>query len=237
MFLSLPLLTVRRRFGISDIRAARRSHFRCFSIQICKTDVFGPVTGRSPEPTIPCKSSAPANPRPPCGEELPRSVRFVDCTIRSASHLRASDNTHAGADGAAGIHASRDRYRLAQSVCQNTAKPVLAAIFQNQLNRSAQAFTALFHGTPLAIGAGDLRGPGDKPIVIPLDDRCEFIAHGKSIERKRPIKTKRGFNSPRLPGVPSFVPKKSNFGNVALLKGADSPIRIKESSAQPRGER
>ncbi len=178
----------------------------------------------------------------PCGEELLRSARFPDCTIRSANCPRASDNIHADAGVAAKIHASPDRYRLAQSVCRSAAQSVLAAVFQNQSNRSAQAFTALLYTPPLSVGAGNLRRPGNKPFIIPLNDSYELIPHGKSIERKHPfqpfspksVKDRMAANRkvalfqpdagrvrayPAKPRPP--VPKKSNFSASRPAENCD----------------
>lgn len=66
-----------------------------------------------------------------------------------------------------------------------SAPCIFAAVFKNQLDSRAEALTALFNVKPLAVRAGNLRRPGDKPIAVPLNDRCEFIAHGESIARNR----------------------------------------------------
>ena len=141
------------------------------------------LTGRSLEPTIPGKSFAPISPQPRCGAESLPSARFPDCTTRRASRLRVSNNTRESADGARGIRASLNCNRLAKSVCRYPAKSILAPVFQNQLDGSAQAFTALFYAAPLPVGAWNLWRPGNKPFAVSLNDRCEFVPHGMSIDQ------------------------------------------------------
>jgi hypothetical protein len=60
----------------------------------------------------------------------------------------------------------------------------IALIVLNQPDGSGQVLAALFHTAPLPAGAGYLRRPGDKQFAIALNDRCEFVPHGTSIERK-----------------------------------------------------
>jgi hypothetical protein len=106
-------------------------------------------------------------------------------TPQSVRRLRASNNTRADANGAAAIHVSLNRDRLAKSVGRDTAKPIFTSVLQNQLDGRAQAFTAFFHAASLSVGAGNLRRPADKPIAVSLNDRSEFVSHGKSIDPKR----------------------------------------------------
>jgi hypothetical protein len=54
-----------------------------------------------------------------------------------------------------------------------------ATVFKNKLDGRAQALAAFFHAAPLTISAGNLRGPGDKPFAITLNDCCEFVPHGR----------------------------------------------------------
>jgi hypothetical protein len=150
---------------------------------------------RFPEPTIPGKSCERASRQLRCGVGLPRSGPSLDCTTGSVRRLRASDSTRASAGGEAAIRASLDGDRLAKGVCRSPAKAIFAAIFQNQLNRSAQAFTALFQAATLPIGAGNFRRPGNKPFAVALNDRSEFIPHGTSIDRKLQLRAGSRFDS------------------------------------------
>jgi hypothetical protein len=142
------------------------------------------LTFLSLEQTIRGKSSEPANRQPQCDVEQPPSGRSLDCTTRNVNHLRASDNIRENEGGAAGIPASQDGYRLAESFCRNSPKPILAPVFQNQLDRGAKAFTALFHASTLSVCAGNLRRPADEPFAIAFNDRSEFVSHGKSIVQR-----------------------------------------------------
>jgi len=138
---------------------------------------------QSPEQTTLDKSFAPTNRRPRCVEESLPSVRLPGCTTRSVSCLRASNNNHANANSAARVPASLNSYRLANRVCWSTAKPIFAAVFQNQLDGRAKAFTTLFHAAPLPVSSGNLGRPSDEPFSIALNDCSEFVAHESSIER------------------------------------------------------
>ena len=98
---------------------------------------FAVSSGLSLGPTIHGISCAQANPRPQYGEEPPQPVLFSDCTTGNAHCLPASDSIRAGADGAANFRASLDRDRILKSVGRNAAQPILAAIFENQLDGGA----------------------------------------------------------------------------------------------------
>ncbi len=78
---------------------------------------------------------------------------------------------------------SLDGDRLPKSVGRCAAQPVLAAIFEDQLDRCAKTLSALLQGTALPIGSGDLRRPSDKPFAIALDYGSEFVPHAMSIAR------------------------------------------------------
>ena len=134
-------------------------------------------------PIGPDKSSAPAGPKPRCVEESLPFDQFRGWSTRNVNRPRASGNIHASADGAAGIHASLNRYRITQGIRRSAAKSVLAAIFQNQLDGGAKVCAAFFDAVPLPVGAGNLRRPSDKPFAIAFDHSCEFVPHGTSIDR------------------------------------------------------
>lgn len=56
-------------------------------------------------------------------------------------------------------------------------------MFEDQLDGCFEALVALSQSVALAVGAVDLRRPGDEPAAVALDDRREFTAHGLSIDR------------------------------------------------------
>ncbi len=116
-----------------------------------------------------------------------RPGRCWDCTKENARHPRASDSNRAAEDDAASFHTSLDSDRLSQRIGGRAAQSIFAAIFQDELNRCAKIFPALFQGSSLAVRARNLRRPRHVPISVALDHGNEFIAHGTSIERKRPL--------------------------------------------------
>jgi hypothetical protein len=60
----------------------------------------------------------------------------------------------------------------------------LGAIILYEWDRFGGILTAFLHSAALPVCAGNLRRPGDKPIVALLDHGCEFIVGAGSIESK-----------------------------------------------------
>jgi hypothetical protein len=58
-----------------------------------------------------------------------------------------------------------------------------ATVFQNQLDRRAHAFAALFHAASLPVGARNLRGSANKPFAVELVDRGKLISHETNIDQ------------------------------------------------------
>jgi len=150
------------------------------------------------ERTVPCRSSEPANRQSLYASEPLPFVPLPDWSTTNEIRPRASDSIRASGGAAGAIPASLNGDRLAKGVRRDPAKAILAAIFQDQLNSRTQAFATLFHAMPLAICARNLRRPGDKPIAVALNNRCEFVPHGRSIERK-PDCSWAEFRSPKIP--------------------------------------
>ena len=113
--------------------------------------------------------------RPPCLWIAPQGVRTTFALEITPMQTQGD---------ARGIRASLDGDRFAKGIGRRSAQSILAAVFQNQLDGRTQVFTAFFHTAPLPVGAGDFRGPGDKPLAVALNDRGELVSHGSSIDRK-----------------------------------------------------
>jgi hypothetical protein len=62
--------------------------------------------------------------------------------------------------------ASLHRHGLLDRLGRSSAKSILAPVLKNQPNGCAEVGAALFNIPALAIGAGDFRRPGNKPIAV-----------------------------------------------------------------------
>lgn len=92
-------------------------------------------------------------------------------------YLLAELRIHADGGAAATRRASSDDNEFLTCLRRQRAESLLPAVLQNQRDGLTQIREALFTRLALAVSARNFRTVRDVPRAIPLDDRCEFVAH------------------------------------------------------------